>query len=264
MSKSNEKVMENKAKKKLTIRSILSLLIIFSMIRQFFLGNYENVMLGVLSLILFMIPLLVDRKLNIDIPPVLEGIILLFIFSAEILGEINAFYIKIPIWDTCLHTMNGFLMAAIGFCLVDFFNRSDRFSIQLSPLFLAIVAFCFSMTTAVLWEFFEFGMDMLLGFDMQKDWVIHTINSVMLDPSGGNTPVKIAADNVLVNGKDLNVGGYLDIGLIDTMKDMIVNFIGAVFFSIIGFFYVKSRGKGTFAKKLIPVVRSESTTEESR
>lgn len=264
MSKEKKIWVEHKVKKKLTIRSILSLLVVLSIVRQFFLGNYEYVMLGILSLILFMIPIIVDRRLNIDIPPVLEGIILLFIFSAEILGEINAFYIKIPIWDTFLHTMNGFLMAAIGFCLVDFFNRSDRFSIQLSPLFLAIVAFCFSMTTAVLWEFFEFGMDMLFGTDMQKDWIVSSINSVMLDPSGGNTPVKMIADSVVINGTDLNLGGYLDIGLIDTMKDMIVNFFGAVVFSIIGYFYVKSRGKGSFAKGFIPVVRNDAETGDRR
>lgn len=261
MSTASKHSLEPNVKKKLTIRGVLSLFVILSITRQFFLGNFDYVMLGILSLILFMIPVLVDRKLNVDIPPVLEGIILMFIFSAEILGEVNAFYIKIPIWDTCLHTMNGFLMAAIGFCLVDFFNRSERFSIHMSPLFLAIVAFCFSMTTAVVWEFFEFGMDMFFGMDMQKDWIVQEISSVMLDPSGGNTPTKLIIDSVEVNGKDLGLGGYLDIGLIDTMKDMFVNFIGAVVFSIIGFFYVKSRGRGKFAKGLIPVVRPEDDND---
>lgn len=246
-----------KLREKLTVRGVLSFLIIFSMVRQFFLGNYYYMFLGLLTLILFMIPIIVDRKMKVDIPPLLEAIILLFIFSAEILGEINAFYIKIPIWDTVLHTLNGFLMAAIGFCLVDFFNRSERFSIQMSPLFLAIVAFCFSMTTAVLWEFFEFGMDMFVGVDMQKDWIVHEISSVMLDPTGSNIPVKLKIDSVMVNGKDLGFGGYLDIGLIDTMKDMIVNFVGAVVFSVIGYLYIKTRGKGKIAKGLIPVVRMD-------
>ena len=60
-----------------------------------------------------------------------------------------------------------------------------------------------------------------------------------------------------VNGESLGLGGYLDIGLLDTMKDLFVNFIGAVVFSIIGYFYVKSRGKGKVASKFIPSRKEE-------
>ena len=116
---------------------VLTALVILSVVRQFFLGNYHNMFLGILTLILFMVPQFLDRKLSVTIPPGLETVILIFIFSAEILGEINAFYVKIPIWDTILHTTNGFLMAAIGFALIDLFNRSDRFSIKMSPYFVA-------------------------------------------------------------------------------------------------------------------------------
>ena len=98
-----------------------------------------------------MVPQFIDKKLGVTIPVGLETVILIFIFSAEILGEINAFYVKIPIWDTILHTTNGFLMAAIGFALIDLFNRSDRFSIKMSPYFVAFFAFCFSMTVGVMW-----------------------------------------------------------------------------------------------------------------
>ena len=137
--------------------------------------------------------------------------------------------------------------------MVDLLNRSERMVFKLSPLFTAIVAFCFSMTIGVIWEFFEFGMDWILGYDMQKDTIIHTIRSVMLDPAGGNNVAQIGnITNVVVNGKDLGLGGYLDIGLIDTMKDLMVNFVGAVIFSIIGYFYVKNRGKGRVARRFIP------------
>ncbi len=143
-----------------------------------------------------------------------------------------------PFWDTVLHTLNGFLAAAIGFSLVDLLNRSERTVFHLSPLFTAIVAFCFSMTIGVVWEFFEFGMDQILGFDMQKDTVVSTITSVMLNAQGRNVPVKIdQIQEVMVNGQALGLGGYLDIGLIDTMEDLFVNFIGAAVFSVIGFFY---------------------------
>ena len=235
----------------------LRLLVILMMILQIFNRNYENVFLCVLTLVLLLIPSLIQINLKIELPTALEITILVFIFAAEILGEIQSYYIKFPFWDTVLHTINGFLMAAIGFALVDILNRSKKFSIQLSPVFLAIVAFCFSMTIGVIWEFFEYGMDQFFGLDMQKDTVIQGFSSVLLDPTKSNIPVPVQdITEVLVNGRDLGLGGYLDIGLIDTMNDLFVNFVGAVLFSIIGYFYVKSRGKGKFARRFIPRLKS--------
>lgn len=237
---------------------VLRLLVILMMILQIFNRNYENVFLCILTLILLIIPSFIQINLKIELPTALEITILLFIFAAEILGEIQAYYLKFPFWDTVLHTVNGFLMAAIGFALVDILNRSKKFSIQLSPAFVAIVAFCFSMTIGVVWEFFECGMDQLFGLDMQKDTIVHTIKSVMLDPTKSNRPVEIRdIQSVMVNGQDLGLGGYLDIGLLDTMKDLFVNFIGAVVFSILGYFYVKKRGKGILAKRFIPRLKSK-------
>ncbi len=249
--------MTKQLEKKLTVRKVLSVLIVLCIVRQFMMGNYHSVFIGILSLGLFMIPSIISKTLDVDIPPTLEAIIYAFIFAAEILGEINAFYVKIPIWDTMLHTTNGFLMAAIGFALVDIMNRSDKFSMKLSPFFLAFVAFCFSMTVGVMWEFFEFSMDMFFGQDMQKDWIINTVTSVKLDPTGGNTPTTVAIDSVVINGEEWQLGGYLDIGIIDTMKDLMVNFVGAVVFSVFGFLYVKSKGEGKLANSLIPKVKSE-------
>lgn len=238
---------------------VLRVLVIWVMVAQFFNGNFENVFLCVLTLLLFMVPSFLERTIRIEVPNTLEVIILLFIFSAEILGEIRAYYIQFPYWDTMLHTLNGFLCAAIGFSLIDILNRNERFSVSMSPLYLAVVAFCFSMTIGVLWEFFEFAMDQLFALDMQKDTIVHSVGSVMLDPSGGNLPVAIHGITdviVVADGKQisLELGGYLDIGIIDTMKDLFVNFIGAIVFSIIGFFYVKNRGKGRFAQRFIPQV----------
>ena len=253
-----------------TVYIVLRLAVILVLIAQFVKGNFENVFLCVLTLILFLVPTFIERKIHVDLPDTLEIIIMLFIFAAEILGEIQAYYITFPYWDTMLHTINGFLCAAIGFALVDILNRSERFSIQLSPLFLAITAFCFSMTIGVLWEFFECTMDQFFFLDMQKDTVVHAISSVMLDPAGGNHPTAIRniTDVIVVTAdgtqRALGLGGYLDIGILDTMKDLFVNFVGAVVFSIIGYFYVKSRGKGRFARRFIPqVVRpEEEKTEE--
>lgn len=246
----------HRTRRRLTIRSVLSFFIVLTFVRAAFMHRYENMFVCVLSLVLFCVPVLIERSLDIDIPPVMEGIIYCFIFAAEILGEINSFYTIIPGWDTMLHTINGFLVAAVGFSLVDLFNRSERFSFKLSPLFLAIVAFCFSMTVGVLWEFFEFGADQMMGTDMQKDFIVQNINSVSLNPDGLNNVEHVKVESLLVNGEDWMEfpGGYLDIGLIDTMKDLQVNFLGAVAFSIIGYFYVKTRGKGKLAASLIPIV----------
>lgn len=235
--------------------------VIAVMVAQFFNRNFENVFLCMLTLVLFLLPTILEHKLQIDLPNTLEIIILLFIYAAEILGEISAFYTTFQGWDTMLHTLNGFLCAAIGFCLVDLFDRSERFSLALSPVFMAIVAFCFSMTIGVLWEFFECMMDQFFLLDMQKDMVVNEISTVMLDPTGGNHPEIIRGITeviVVADGREipLGVGGYLDIGLLDTMKDLWVNFIGATVFSIIGYFYVKGRGKGWFAKRFIPQVLS--------
>ena len=231
----------------------LRALVIATMILQILNRNYENVFLCALTLILLIMPSLMQITFRVELPTTLEIIILIFIFAAEILGEIREFYLIFPFWDTALHTLNGFLAAAIGFSLVDLLNRSERTVFNLSPLFTAIVAFCFSMTIGVVWEFFEFGMDQLAGFDMQKDTVIHAIRSVTLDPAGHNVPYEISGiTETVVNGQELGLGGYLDIGLIDTMQDLIVNFIGAFVFSVIGFFYVKNRGKGKLAGRFIP------------
>lgn len=236
---------------------VLRMLVILMMVLQVFNKNYENVFLCILTLVLLMMPSLIQVNLKIELPTALEITMLIFIFAAEILGEIQAYYIRFPFWDTLLHTLNGFLAAAIGFALVDILNRSERFSIQLSPVFVAIVAFCFSMTIGVLWEFFECGMDQFFGLDMQKDTVVHSIRSVMLDPTNSNIPVRIDdITEVTVNGESLGLGGYLDIGLLDTMKDLFVNFIGAVVFSVIGYFYVRNRGKGRFASRFIPRLKA--------
>lgn len=236
----------------------LRALVILVMILQILNRNFENVFLCALTLVLLIMPSLIQINLKIELPTALEIIMLLFIFAAEILGEIQAYYEKIPMWDTVLHTLNGFLMAAIGFALVDILNRNKKISFQLSPAFLAVVAFCFSMTIGVIWEFFEFGMDQIFHLDMQKDTIVNTIYSVMLDPAGGNHVVGVTGiRDLAVNGESLGLGGYLDIGLLDTMEDLLVNFIGATVFSIIGYFYVKNRGKGKFARRFIPRLKTK-------
>ena len=239
----------------------LRLLVLVALVRQIFLHNYEGAFFCILTIVLLYIPSWLQVKLRIELPPPLEITILCFIFSAEILGEVNAFYVNVPNWDTMLHTLNGFLAAAVGFSMVLLLNDDERLTFDLSPFFLALVAFCFSMTIGVLWEFFEFGMDFFFHTDMQKDTVINAVYTVALDPTRTNKVVAIKGiQDVVINGESLGLGGYLDIGIIDTMKDLFVNFIGAVVFSVTGFFYARSKGeKRTAAQSFVPSKKTEET-----
>ena len=239
---------------------VLRALVLVALVRQLMRGSYESAFFCILALLLLYVPSWLQVRLHIELPPPLEITILCFIFAAEILGEVNAFYVVIPGWDTMLHTINGFLAAAVGFSLVMLLNDDERLTFDLSPFFLALTAFCFSMTIGVLWEFFEFGMDFFFHTDMQKDTIVHAIYTVALDATRTNKVVGVKdITDVVINGESLGLGGYLDIGIIDTMKDLFVNFIGAVVFSFTGFFYAKSKGsKKTPAQNFVP---SKKTAE---
>ena len=211
---------------------------------------------------MFTVPTLIENKLKIDFPSTLEIIVYLFIFSAEILGEIQNFYGIFKTWDTMLHTLNGFLCAAVGFSLIDIINREERFKIKLSPLFLSLVAFCFSMTVGVMWEFFEFSADRYLSLDMQKDRVVEKISSTKLNDENKNEVVTINdIEKTIIYTKDnkqiVIENGYLELGIIDTMKDLFVNFIGAVVFSIFVYLYVINREKYKGLEKIIPQVKRD-------
>ena len=107
-----------------TVYIILRVLVIICMIREIFNGNIFNALLCVLSLILFLLPFFIEKKFKIDLPVALEVMIFAFIFSAEILGEINNFYGMFKNFDTILHTLNGFLAASVGFSLIYLLNEN--------------------------------------------------------------------------------------------------------------------------------------------
>ncbi len=241
---------------------ILRVAVVLVLINQIMDKNWNNVFMCVLTLILFLIPAFLDRKFHIKLPNTLEIIILLFIFSAEILGEIKQYYIMFEKWDDMLHTMNGFLCAAIGFALIDILNKNERIKFTMTPVFIGTVAFCFSMTIGVLWEFFEFFMDVYTKSDMQKDTILTEISSILFNPEGANQAVTIPIESVVVNDQPWNFGGYIDIGLFDTMNDLWVNCVGAIGFSILGLLYIKGRSIGKFAAKFIPKVKFSKKTNK--
>ncbi|HBT4521985.1 TPA: hypothetical protein MB171_002834, partial [Enterococcus faecium] len=154
------------------------------------------------------------------------------------------FYGYFSMWDTFLHAFSGFLAGGVGFSLVYLLNKNTK-TMNLTPLLLAVVSFCFSMTVGVMWEFVEFSADKLLQFDMQKDTIIQQINSVELSKDGNTvyhvpdiTRTIIESQNADgKTDKTIIQNGYLDVGIMDTMKDLFVNFIGAVVFSVFGYLY---------------------------
>lgn len=267
MAKEKKKLEQPKKEEKKQIRIniivylVLRFLVIVCMVEQSLKGNWHGVALCFLTLILFTLPTIASRTFKVKLPTTLEIIVYLFIFAAEILGEIQNFYGIFKHWDTMLHTLNGFLSAAVGFSLIDILNRTERFHIKMAPAFVALVAFCFSMTIGVAWEFFEFAADRYLSLDMQKDRVVQKISSTLLNEENKNEPVIINNINKTEiysnNNQEVTTieGGYLDIGINDTMKDLIVNFIGAFVFSILGFLYIKDRDEYRFIERFLPVLK---------
>ena len=256
-----------KDKRAFFVFATLRLLVIGVLVRSIFLSQWESVFTCTLTLVLLFVPSMLERGLRIKVPTTLEIITYIFVFCAEIRGEIECYYMKSPFWDTMLHTVDGFMFAAFGFALVDIFNRHERFSFRLSALFCALVAFCFSMTVGVMWEFFEYASDEVLGLDMQKDAVVYNINSTYLDPSGKNIVVRvedIISTDIHTPEGTVSIDGYLDVGLRDTMGDMFVNFVGAVAFSFIGYVYVRDRGRGKIAPSFIPVVECDADADTDK
>ena len=144
----------------------------------------------------------------------------------------------------------------MGFSTVELLNRNSK-NINLSPFYLTMVAFCFSMTIGVLWEFCEFAFDNLFGMDMQKDFILSSVNSFTLDPDNIQTCISIKdiVETRIITADSTTYfvdGGYLDIGLTDTMKDLFVNFLGALTFCLFGYFMDKRDSKKSkVAKRLV-------------
>lgn len=260
-----QRIAENR--KVFTVYTVLSLLVMAIAVRCFTTGRYESFGVCILSWLLFYVPALAEDMFKIHIPPVFEAIIYIFIFAAEILGEVGNYYEIFPVWDMVLHATNGFLCAAVGFSMVYLLNRNSK-NVRLSPLYMVLVAFSFSMTIGVLWEFFEFIAERILVFhDAQRDTLVKDFVSFYL--GNGSAGSKLHVQNIVrtlietaVGDTIIIEGGYLDIGLVDTMKDLFVNFIGAIVFSIFGYTYLKTSKHERLVNGLMLQPADEPTTEK--
>ncbi|MBQ4067471.1 MAG: hypothetical protein IJD22_07505 [Clostridia bacterium] len=228
--------------------------------------SHGKAMLCLLALILFLLPFLFERLMGISLSQPMEISIILFIFSSEILGEVFGFYMMFPLWDSLLHGVMGFIASAMGFALPHILCRDSYESTRLSPLCSAVVAFCFSMTVGTLWELFEFCSDSLLHLDMQKDTVIDRISSVSLGHRSAGEAVSIEGISEVILKADggntvslssYGINGYLDVGLSDTMGDLLINLLGAVIFCTLGYIHLKSQSKARIAGLFIPKVNKK-------
>ena len=182
-------------------------------------GEWTRIALTALTIAFVPLPFLVERlfKQKLTLPAFIIG---LSYSIGPMLGHAYNLYIRLPLWDKFLHLSAGIIFALLGIELAKMLCHGK--DLEVSFWLLAIFGLCCSMSLSVMWEFVEYALDMGLGLDTQTDTVINSIVSVTL-----NNPIT-DVDEVIVNGKPLGIGGYLDIGLHDTMKDLMVESLGAV------------------------------------
>lgn len=189
-------------------------------------GNTTNFFILLFTLILLIVADFIYKKFGYSL--CIQILIYIFIIGTEIFGEIFAFYAKIVYFDIIMHTLSGFIVTAIGISLINKFNCKGN------KIFWSFFIFLFSMGIAAVWEITEFTIDRVLGKDMQKDTVIKEIASELLMDNRERLKVN-EIKSVVVNGRDFvkEYDGYIDIGLYDTMEDMIFAMLGTIFYMII-------------------------------
>ncbi|MBQ3483516.1 MAG: hypothetical protein IJA78_05000 [Clostridia bacterium] len=227
--------------------------------------RWDNVFHGVLTAVFAFIPLLLQGLLRVRFPATLEILAYLFVFATQFLGEVADLYRLVPGWDAMLHTVSGFMFAALGFSLGESLHRNREMRFALSPMLLAVLAVCFSVSVGVLWEFFEVAADTVLHTDMQKDVLRDTLHTVSIPNELGQKVTHLEGITTTVittaDGRSTVLDGFLDMGVADTMKDLFLNTVGALVFGVIGYFYVKNQGKGRFAAQFIPTLREQKTAD---
>lgn len=176
----------------------------------------------IVGIFAMLLPSILKKRMNLVIPSNMMLLFTIFLYCAIYLGEVKSFYYQVPHWDTILHTFSGAMLGALGFSFVTFLNKTERVPLNLSPLFVAAFAFCFAVMLGVVWEIYEFTADSLLATNMQK--------------------FALESGQPLVGREALS----------DTMKDLIVDMIGAFVMSAIGYISLKYK-KGWVEKLLLKI-----------
>ena len=205
-----KKRMYRNTRANMIITNIVRLALILTFIRGFIMKDHSQDFLIILTFIMTYYPSILEKRFGVYLPSGLQIVITLFIFAAQVLGEMNGFYTSIPWWDTMLHATSGLVLGIIGFLFVYLLNEKGDKNVQLSPIFVVLFAFCFALTIGVFWEFFEYGADRLLGYNMQR---------------------------FRLPGED---------GLVDTMNDLIVDTIGVGITCLFGWLYIRKQNDTLF------------------
>lgn len=197
---------------------VIKALVLVTLIIELIKGNFSNAFLYALIEVLF---LLADKVLDyLKVSFLLQLLIYIFIFGTVILGNIFHFYIKFTYFDNIMHYLSGVILGGLAYYLA---NKIQKLDNKLLLLFI----FSFSMGSAAIWEITEYTSDNLFKTDMQKDTIVTEITSAMYDKEE-KVPITKKIDNLIVSGEDYieKYGGYIDIGLIDTMTDIIMGLLG--------------------------------------
>lgn len=173
-----------KTKVEMIFANTFRILLILSMIVSIFTNEWLNLFIAILTFFLTILPFIIARKTHIYLPPSFQIIMLLFIFAAQFLGEMNSYYYKFWWWDSMLHTLSGVILGFIGFLLVYILNKEEKVDVMLSPFFMALFAFTFAVSVGALWEIFEFSMDCIFGLNMQKSGLVDTMWDLIVDSIG--------------------------------------------------------------------------------
>ncbi|MBI9106956.1 MAG: hypothetical protein JEZ04_09450 [Spirochaetales bacterium] len=163
----------------------LRALFIISIIISIITGEYKLVPVSGVSLLLTFIPSILERSIKVSLPVSFQVVLLIFIFSAQFLGEIFNYYERFWWWDILLHSWSGVLLGTIGFLLVYILNTASGVDVIMSPFFIAFFALCFAVTCGVVWEVFEFTMDVVFSTNMQKSGLTDTMGDLIVDAGGG-------------------------------------------------------------------------------
>lgn len=194
---------------------------------------YQNALYAVLTLLILVLLIMIEIFLKIRIPIVIL-ILILIIPVGALLGNSFNLYTEIPWLDDFLHTISGFVFACIGFGICEmFFGKINNVKQFVGYL---IIGFVFSLAIGLIWEMFEFAGTMIFNIDMQEDTIINNIYSFLLS---GNHYEMIKINDITKtiiyyqNGQIFEINGYLDIGLYDTLTDMLVCLIGSVIYLVV-------------------------------
>ena len=199
-----------RSKTNMIISNLVRIALIVLYVRNWMVPDHSQDFLIILTFIMTYYPSVLEKRFGVYLPNGLQIIITLFIFSAQVLGEMNGFYDKIPWWDTMLHATSGTVLGLLGFMFVYLLNKKSESNVKLSPIFVVLFAFCFAITMGVFWEFFEYGADRLMGYNMQR--------------------FRLPDED----------------GLVDTMEDLIVDAIGAIVACVFGWLYIKQENDTVF------------------